>query len=118
MDDDRFERCLLLDFYGELLTDKQRECFDLHYNEDLSLSEIAEELGISRQGVWDNIRRAESAMNAMEEKTGIISRFRESRAGLERLRLRLSSLTEMTQGAAREAAESALREIEELMAKM
>ena len=48
---------MLLDFYGELLTDKQRECFDLHYNEDLSLAEIAEQLGVSRQGVWDNIRQ-------------------------------------------------------------
>ena len=58
MDNGRLTRSMLLDFYGELLTDKQRECLDLHYNEDLSLSEIAEQLGISRQGVWDNIRRA------------------------------------------------------------
>ena len=62
MAESRWTRSMLLDFYGELLTDKQRECFDLHYNEDLSLSEIAEQLGISRQGVWDNIRRAESVL--------------------------------------------------------
>ena len=54
---------MLLDFYGELLTDKQRECFDLHFNEDLSLSEIAEQLSISRQAVWDNIRRAELSLS-------------------------------------------------------
>ena len=70
---------MLLDFYGELLTEKQRECFDLHCNEDLSLSEIADQLGISRQGVWDNIRRAESAMKDIEEKTGLIRRFEENR---------------------------------------
>ena len=47
MENSRFTRSMLLDFYGELLTDKQRECFDLHYNEDLSLAEIAEQLGVS-----------------------------------------------------------------------
>lgn len=51
------ERTMLFDFYGELLTEKQREYFDLHYNEDLSLAEIADIGGISRQGVWDIIRR-------------------------------------------------------------
>ena len=51
-------RTMLFDSYGELLTEKQRECYDLHYNEDLSLTEIAEQSGISRQAVWDNIRRA------------------------------------------------------------
>ena len=60
---------MLLDFYGELLTDKQRECFDLHYNEDLSLAEIAEQLGVSRQGVWDNIRRAETGGYRSKDRT-------------------------------------------------
>ena len=58
----RLRQTMLLDLYGDLLTDKQRECYDLHYNEDLSLSEIAEQLSISRQGVWDNIRRAEISL--------------------------------------------------------
>ena len=61
MENSRVMRSMLFDFYGELLTDKQREYFDLHYNEDLSLAEIAEQSGISRQGVWDIIRRAEAA---------------------------------------------------------
>ena len=71
---------MLLDFYGELLTDKQRECFDLHYNEDLSLAEIAEQLGVSRQGVWDNIRRAETAMEDIEAKTAGRGKSRSGRS--------------------------------------
>lgn len=66
---------LLFDFYGELLTEKQREVFDLYYNEDLSLAEIAEGAGISRQGVRDNIVRAEKALTEIEEKTGLVERF-------------------------------------------
>ena len=76
---------LLLDFYGELLTDKQRECCELHFNEDLSLAEIAEQVGVSRQGVWDNIRRAETALEEIERKTGLIRRFSETQKGLDTL---------------------------------
>ena len=95
---------MLLDFYGELLTDKQRECYDLHVNEDLSLSEIAEQSGISRQGVWDNIRRAEASLREMEEKTGLIRRFRQLRQGLESLRTPLQELEELSEGRAQELA--------------
>ena len=70
-----YRMTLLFDFYGELLTPRQREFFDLYYNEDLSLSEIAENSGISRQGVRDVIVRAEAAMQEVEDKTGIIRRF-------------------------------------------
>ena len=66
MEDSRAMQAMLLDFYGELLTEKQRECFDLHYNEDLSVAEIAEQCCISRQGVWDNIRRAEATLRELE----------------------------------------------------
>lgn len=59
---------LLLDYYGDLLTEKQRTLVDLYYNQDLSLSEIAENEGITRQGVRDGIKRAELLMLEMEEK--------------------------------------------------
>ena len=85
MDDSRVMRSMLFDFYGELLTEKQREYFDLHYNEDLSLAEIAEQGGISRQGVWDMIRRAEAAMIQIEEKTGLIKRFLERNVQIDEI---------------------------------
>lgn len=68
---------MLYDFYGDLLTDKQREYYDLYHNEDLSLSEIAENVGITRQGVQDIISRAENTLMETERKIGIIKRFTE-----------------------------------------
>lgn len=75
MKHDHLELCLLFDFYGEMLTDKQRELFDLYYNEDLSLSEIAEHAGITRQGVRDAVVRAEHMLTALEDKLHLVSRY-------------------------------------------
>lgn len=75
MKNQAYRMTMLYDFYGELLTQRQQEFFDLYYNEDLSLAEIAENYGISRQGVRDVIVRAEGIMTEMEDKTGIIKRF-------------------------------------------
>lgn len=69
------EMSLLFDFYGETLTANQRELFDLYYNEDLSLSEIAEHAGITRQGVRDGVKRAEHALHEMEAKLGLVARY-------------------------------------------
>ena len=71
---DALEMTLLFDYYGDLLTDRQRMCFDLRHNQDLSLAEIAEELQVSRQGVFDNLSRAEALLRNMEEKTGCVRR--------------------------------------------
>ena len=68
------ELVLLYDYYGGLLTDRQRECFEMRYDQDLSLGEIGEELGISRQGVHDNLSRTEALLRNMEEKTGCVGR--------------------------------------------
>ena len=95
MPDGRLYRSMLLDFYGELLTPRQRECFDLHFNEDLSLSEIAEACGISRQGAWDNIRRASESLEEIEEKTGLIRRFAENRARLKQILTRLEKMEKL-----------------------
>ena len=63
MKNQTYRMTMLLDFYGEILTQRQREFFDLYYNEDLSLAEIAENYGISRQGVRDAIVRAETGQD-------------------------------------------------------
>ena len=81
--DDRFSLSLLFDWYGPLLSDKQRDCYDLYYNEDLSLAEIAELKGISRQGVWDAIHHAEDNLREYEQKTGLIKRISELEAVIE-----------------------------------
>ena len=66
---------VLLDHYGAMLTDKQREVIDLYYNDDLSLAEIAEQEGITRQGVRDNIKRGEAQLLEMEQKLHAAERF-------------------------------------------
>ena len=92
MANSRIQNAMLFDFYGELLTDKQHEYFDLHYNEDYSLAEIAEMSGISRQGVWDIIKRAEAALTEVEDKTGLIKRFMERNTQIEELEAELEGL--------------------------
>ena len=69
------EISLLLSFYGNVLTDKQKEAANLYYNEDLSLAEISEIVGVTRQGVRDNIKRAETVLYDLEEKLGLCQRF-------------------------------------------
>ena len=71
---DAHELVMLLDYYGNMLTDKQRDCFDMRYNQDLSLGEIAEELGVSRQAVNDNLTRTEALLRRMEENIGCVKR--------------------------------------------
>ncbi len=76
MSEKNMQYSLLLDFYGEMLSNGQREMMELYYNEDNSLSEIAEQIGITRQGVRDAVRRAEDALSDYEEKLGLARRFR------------------------------------------
>ncbi len=77
-----FETAVLLDFYGDLLTEKQARALDLYYNEDLSLAEIAEPLGISRQGVRDSIKRGEKQLYDLEKTLGLAKRFRDVKSDM------------------------------------
>lgn len=79
------EIAYLLDFYGDMLTEKQRNAADLYYNDDLSLAEIAEDSDISRQGVRDNIKRAEQILTELESKLGLAKRFSDMKSGLEEI---------------------------------
>ena len=85
MKNQTFRMTMLFDFYGELLTERQKEFYELYYDEDLSLSEIAENYGISRQGVRDVIVRAEAYMTEIEDKTGLVKRFMQRTPHLERI---------------------------------
>ena len=82
---DAFEMVLLLDYYGGMLTDKQRECFDMRYNQDLSLGEIAEAMGVSRQAVNDNLKKTEALLRRMEENIGSVKRDIEIRRAAEEI---------------------------------
>lgn len=80
-----FEMILLYDYYGKMLTDKQQEYIDMRYNQDLSLGEIAETLGVSRQAVNDNLTRTESLLRRMEENIGCVRRHLKSRAAVDQI---------------------------------
>lgn len=82
---DALEMTLLFDYYGELLTQRQRDCLDMRYNQDMSLGEIAQELGVSRQGVYDNLSRAETLLRNMEEKTGFLRRDEKVRSTAQQI---------------------------------
>lgn len=82
---DALEMTLLFDYYGELLTQRQRDCLDMRYNQDMSLGEIAQELGVSRQGVFDTLNRAETLLRNMEAKTGFLRRDGKVRKAARRI---------------------------------
>lgn len=75
----------LLDFYGNLFGDKQRDILEMYYQEDMSLSEIASSVGITRQGVYDNIKRGEKEILDMESKLMLMDRFLEISESLDRI---------------------------------
>lgn len=81
--DNVYEISLLLDFYGQLLTKRQYEILDLHFNNDYSLGEIAGQLGISRQGVYDGVKKGRAVLSEMEQKLGLVRKFSEQRAKAE-----------------------------------
>ncbi len=83
--DDILRRSLLFDFYGELLTEHQKEVYEAFDSDDMSLSEIAEEYGISRQGVHDLIKRTNHTLEMYEEKLGLVDRFMAMRETLKEI---------------------------------
>ncbi len=84
------ERALLYDFYGELLTEHQKKIYEDVVNNDLSASEIAEEYGISRQGVHDLVKRCDRQLEEYESKLKLVARF-------NRIKARIESLTDLPQ---------------------
>ena len=115
---DRIELSLLIDYYGAFLSENRRELIELSCDEDLSLSEIAEQKGISRQGVRDAIARGAKTLADMETKLHLISRDRHAAELIRTIRSGLSSLAEEDAGKrAAELAgiESMLSELSDMM---
>lgn len=75
----------LFDFYGGLLTERQRFCLEMHYLNDLSLAEIAEELNVSRQAVHDTLRRTEQILQEYECKLGLVARYHQEQHSLQQV---------------------------------
>lgn len=88
------KRSLLVDFYGPLLTEKQRNVWDFHYQQDLSLSEIAEVENISRQAIHDLLKRTERILSEYEDKLGLVERFWIEREKLIEVQALLLGLSE------------------------
>ncbi len=80
-----FEKTLLFDFYGELLTDRQKELYQLYHLDDYSLGEISEQLSISRQGVYDAIKRCDKQLSHFEDKLQLVHRFVRNKDRAERI---------------------------------
>ena len=105
------EMTLLFDYYGSMLTDKQRQCFDMRYNQDLSLGEIAQDMGVSRQAVLDNLTRTEALLRKMEANVGYVSKDLKLRKTLEAIRTAAQKLEKYQDKCVSDAAKEILRSI-------
>lgn len=111
---DALEMTLLLDTYGGMLTEKQQEYLNLRHNQDLSLSEISQTLGVSRQAAFDNLSRSEAMLRRMEEKIGCVRRDLTVRQAAEMLHQALSVLEHSEDTAVQAAADAVRRAVEML----
>ncbi len=111
---DALEMALLLDYYGGMLTEKQRLCFDMRYNQDLSLGEIAQALGVSRQAVCDILTRTEAQLRKMESNVGCVERSMGNRKALRRIRETAQKLLECPDEAVSALAQKILAAVQEL----
>lgn len=99
--DKTLKMSLLFDFYGPLLTDRQQNIFDMYFHEDLSLGEISDQLDVSRQAVYDMLKRSGQALTELESKLGLVQRHLELQRHAEALQQELDALTQALQHAKR-----------------
>ena len=109
------KQSLLYDFYGELLTKRQREVMELYNEENLSLGEIAEEFGISRQGVHDALHKAQKALEDYEYKLGLVERFSATRDAISSISEELDEAIDM---AAAKATDSVAGKLEQIRSEI
>ena len=109
------ETAILFDIYGSLLTEKKQTAMELYYEENLSLSEIAEEQGISRAAVHDALRSSEKTLLEYEEKLGLAMDYERRRETLAELKSMIHSVMEENLGGVKKAV---LKDIDELLARL
>ena len=111
--DDILQLTLLYDFYGELLTEKQKQVYELHYQDDLSLTEIGDELSISRQAVRDQLKRTEKILQDYEEKLQLVSRFQTQKKAVQEMKHIMEGVEKKSSDAAVVKAISKMKKIAE-----
>lgn len=109
--DDILQLTLLYDFYGELLTEKQKQVYELHYQNDLSLTEIGEELSISRQAVRDQLKRTEKILQDYEEKLQLVARFQAQKKAVQEMKHIMEGMEKKNTDAAMVKALSKMKKI-------
>ncbi|MCF6095806.1 YlxM family DNA-binding protein [Thermovorax subterraneus] len=106
---------LLYDFYGPFLTEKQREFFELHFFNDWSLSEIAENYGVTRQNVFDVVNRSTALLEEYEKKLGMVERFMSMTRDIERILKSLEELRPFVMGEGKAKLEKIYNELATLI---
>ncbi|MEG2929762.1 MAG: sigma factor-like helix-turn-helix DNA-binding protein [Oscillospiraceae bacterium] len=87
------EMSYLLDFYGDVLTEKQRDMMQQYFHMDLSLSEIADNFGITRQGVRDAIKRGENVLTELETQVGFAAKYKILMSGIEKIKVNAQNIS-------------------------
>ncbi len=105
---------LLYDFYGQLLSSRQQEVMALYHEENLSLSEIAAEFGISRQAVHDTLKKAEQALTEYEDKLGLVERFESSKRVIAGIDEKIDELILLLGGQAPDTGTDIIKKLEEI----
>ncbi len=111
--DDIARQSLLYDYYGQLLTPRQQTVYELYTQENLSLSEVAEELEISRQGVHDALRSARRSLEGYEDKLGLVSRFLRTEKAVGEIDEQIGTMIELLRDGA-PAPEELIRQLEKI----
>ena len=109
---------ILLDFYGKLLSEKQYQIMDLYYLNDFSLSEIGEELGISRQSVFDTLKRSEDKLDSFESELGLVDKFYSSQDTIREIRRIAAEIHEIGKNVANKEIMDKAKEIEERISRI
>lgn len=109
--DDIARMSLLHDFYGQLLTERQRMVYELYHGENLSLAEIAQELGISRQGVHDALKNGRRALEGYEEKLGLVERFVQTEAAVDEIDEKIMEMIDLLRGSSSDSDEDLIRRL-------